>query len=277
MRVQPLQREPDRLVVRARLRVARLRRRAEERLGDTVARREVRVVEPQQDDHVHHPAGREVVGRKAAHGRRRPLHLPADQEARCPRPAGCLVGVEERDSQRQQGHLQLQDRRRALLLLRRRPDADRAAARLEVGQGPGQLQGSSPGRQRPLHHELLLAAGHEVLEESALLAEGPAQGRHRLLPGLHVERPGEPGPGERQGSVGQSVHPEHQELLSLTQQGQPLLVPAGLERLGLHQPEEPDPQGRGDPARDGVRDRPRAGLEDRRVRLRARRRTRPGS
>ena len=37
--------------------------------------------------------------------------------------------------------------------------------------------------------------------------------RHRLLPGVHVERPGEPAAGERQGAVGQPVHPEHQRVL----------------------------------------------------------------
>ena len=70
------------------------------------------------------------------------LHLPADQEKLGARPSGRLVGVEERDQQRQQGRLQVQDRRGAILLLRRRPATDRAPAHLEVDQEPGQLQGS---------------------------------------------------------------------------------------------------------------------------------------
>ena len=51
--------------------------------------------------------------------------------------------------------------------------------------------------------------------------------------------------------------------------GQPLLVPAGRQRRGLHQPEGPDPVERRRAEGDGVRDRPLEGLGDRRVRLRA--------
>ena len=97
---------------------------------DSVARVEVCVVEPQQDAHVHDPFRSEVVGRQAAHGGRRLLHVPAAEEAPGARSPGRLVGPEERDSQGQQGRLQLQDRGSAVLLLRRRPDTDRAAASL---------------------------------------------------------------------------------------------------------------------------------------------------
>ena len=45
--------------------------------------------------------------------------------------------------------------------------------------------------------------------------------------------------------------------------------PPTVERLGVHQQQGPDPQGRRDPQGDGVRDRPQEGLGDRRVRLRA--------
>ena len=43
-----------------------------------------------------------------------------------------------------------------------------------------------------------------------LLADGQADDRDRLLPGVHLERPGEPAARERQGPVGKPVHSEHQ-------------------------------------------------------------------
>ena len=87
------------------------------------------------------------------------------------------------------GRLQLQDGGRTVLLLRRRADADRAAAPLGTGEGPGHVQGSQSSRQRRLRDVLLLTAGDQVHEERDVLAEGAAQDRHGLLPGLTSNDP----------------------------------------------------------------------------------------
>ena len=144
---------------------------------------------------------------------------------------------------------------------------------------PGQVLGQDPGRERSLHgsREYLQRAAHHLHEEHALLAEGQAEDRHGRLPGLHRQLARERGARDRPGPVGRPVHPEHQDLLHLEEQGQPLLVPAGRERLDLHQPQEPDPQERRRSARDGVRDQPPARRQDRRVTATSLRATRPGS
>ena len=134
------------------LRGARVRERAQERCADSVARVEVQVVEPRQEADVHDQERRQVVGREAAHRSRRPLHVPAPQEAQGARPPGRVVGAEEREPQgEQQGRLQLQVPRSAVLLLRRRPDADRAEAHLVQDREPGQVFGQDPGGERSLH------------------------------------------------------------------------------------------------------------------------------
>ena len=68
----PFNRAAQSLSFGAGLRAARVRQRAQERRDDAVARVEVRVVEPQQDDDLHHPRRREVDRRQADdRGRRR--------------------------------------------------------------------------------------------------------------------------------------------------------------------------------------------------------------
>ena len=57
-----------------------------------------------------------------------------------------------------------------------------------------------------------------------------------------TQRHGQHLPGHRPGPVGQPVHPEHQEVLPGQEPELPLLVPAGGQRVAVHQPEEPDPE-----------------------------------
>ena len=187
VRIQPLQRQPRRLVVRPGLRAARLRRRAEERRGDAVARLEVRLVEPQQDAHVHDPVGSEVVRRQAAHRGRRPLHLPADQEAQGPRSPGRLVGAEERHAQGQtrSSSTSRPPRCRTSTTSPARHRSCRSTSGSRSRTRSRSRTATKPVGSGPFTIDLLLATGDEVHEEPALLAEGQAEDRHGLLPGLH--------------------------------------------------------------------------------------------
>ena len=235
-----------------------------------LARLLLRVEQQQPDAHLHDAPEPEVDRRQAADGSGRALHVQPAEEPRRARPERRLVGAEERQpAGQQQGRLHLQGPGGAVLLLHRRADADRAAAHLVEDREPGHLQGRPPGRLGRVHDELVLAAGDQVPEEPELLAGGQAVDRHRLLPGVHLERPGQPAARERQGPVGQPVHPEHQHVLPEEERGQPLLVPAARQRLDLRQPEGPGAVERRGAEGDGLRDRPREGRGDRRVRLRA--------
>ena len=60
----------------------------------------------------------------------------------------------------------------------------------------------------------MLAAGDQVQEEPELLAARASRSIDTVYyPAFTVERPGEPAARERQGPVGQPVHPEHQHVL----------------------------------------------------------------
>ena len=229
-------------LVRPGVRGAHVRKRPEERLDHELARLVVRVEQQQQDADVHDPSGCQVERREAAHRGGRPLHVQPDQGAPGARSQRRLGGAEERQPERRQGRLRLQVLGGAVLLLHRRADADRPAARLVEDLRPGHVQGHVAGGLRPVQDELLLAAGDQVREELRLLAEGEAVDRHGLLPRLHLERAGEPAAGEREGAVGKPVHPEHQQVLPGEEREQPLLVPAAGQCLDLHQPEGPDPR-----------------------------------
>ena len=161
--------------------------------------------------------------------RGRPLHVPAPEEAPGARPARRLDGAEERHAARaRQGRLQVQDGRRAVLLLRRRPDADRAAAHLVEDHEPGHLQGRAAGRQRPLPDRAPARRSCiKYTKNTHYWQKGKPYIDTVYYPAYTVERPREPGSRERPGPVGQPVHPEHQDLLLVEEQGQPLLVPAG--------------------------------------------------
>ena len=267
LRVQPLQLGRQLPLGRHRLRGAHLRERPQEWPDDELARLLVRVGQRQQNPDLHDPQGCQVDGRQAVDGGRRPLHVQPDQEVPGARPECVMGGAQERDAKGRPDRLPVQDPSRPLLLLHRRPDPDRPSARLVEDRESGHLQGSPPDRLGPVQDGPVLAAGHQVHEERWLLAEGQADDRDDLLPGLHLKRSGEPAARKRQGPVGQPVHPEHQVLLPKRELGQPLLVPTDGQRLGLHQPEGPDPEGRCRPEGDGVRDRPAEGLRGRRVRL----------
>ena len=278
VRLQPVQRHEPVLVVRPDLRVARLRRRAQERRDDAVARVEVRLVEPQQDDHVHDPAGREVVGRQAAHGCRRPLHLPADQEAPGPRPPGRLVGAEERDPQGQH----------------RSPSSSRPPAVpyfYYVGgqtpilpqhiwksvKNPVTYKDTNPLGSGPFKFASCSPQVMKYTKNGHYWQKGKPKIDTVYYPAYTSNDPANQDLASGAAQWGSQYIPNIKAFYLVEEQGQPLLVPAGHERLDLHQPQEPDPQERRRPPRDGVRGQPGARVEDRRVRLRARRRTRPGS
>ncbi len=67
--------------------------------ADTLAGHQVGVEQRQQDADVHHSPGRQMVGRAALRGQRRPLQLPAVEEEPGPRPQLGLVGALERRRQ----------------------------------------------------------------------------------------------------------------------------------------------------------------------------------
>ena len=239
---------------------------------DAVARVEVQVVEPREDADLHDQEGRQVVGREAAHRRRRPLHVPAPQEAPGARPPGRVVRAEEREPQgetRSSSSSSPRRRRTSTTSPARRrscrstsgprsPNPVKYPDKAPVGSGPYTVRPSTCNAQRIIY-----------TKNTHYWQKGKPKIDHGRLPGLHRQLARERGARHRPGPVGRPVHPEHQDLLHLEEQGQPLLVPAGGERLDLHQPQEPDPQERRCSARDGVRDQPPARRQDRRVRLRA--------
>ncbi len=116
----------------------------------------VEVVEWLQDADLHDAQRRQVERRHAAHGRGRRVHLQRDEERQGDRPQRAVDSrrwaAHGRLRQGLDGHLQVQVGVAAVLLLRGRPDADRADAHLVEAQ-PEQaafLHRHSAGRQRAL-------------------------------------------------------------------------------------------------------------------------------
>ena len=104
-------------------------------------------------------------------------------------------------------------RGRAVLLLHRGPDADRARARLLEDVQPGHRPGQGPGRHRPVHDEQVHPAEHHLQGQPELLAAGPAEGQDDPVPGLHQQQHGQRRPGQRERAVGRPVHPWHPGVL----------------------------------------------------------------
>ena len=147
------------------------------------------------------------------------------------------------------------------------------------GRASGHLARHQPDRHRSVQGRPVLGQQHPVHRQSDVLAAGQAVHPEGGVPGLSGQRSGEPRPRERQGSVGQPVHSEHQEVLPGQVIEQPHVVAAGDERgavpeLGSHA--RGHQQAGGSPG-DRARHRPRAGLDDRRGRPTTRRPTRPAS
>ena len=92
----------------------------------TIPGHRLQVGQRQQDPDLHHPRRREVERRKAVDGRRRRLHVqPAEDQPR-PRRQRALVGAEERHAgAATRSTVSFRRPGRAVLLLRRRPHADR--------------------------------------------------------------------------------------------------------------------------------------------------------
>ena len=93
---------------------------------------------------------------------------------------------------------------------------------------PDTWAGHQPGRHRAVQGRPVHAEQHPVHGQPDVLAARQALHPEGRVPGLPGQRPGQPRPGQRQGAVGQPVHPEHQDSSTSDKSSeQPHLVAAG--------------------------------------------------
>ena len=210
----------------------------------------------QEVDRLHHPRRREVERRPAVHRRRRGLHVQPDEAARRPLDLYALwtgAGLTSVTAAGNKVTMTFDERGRAVLLQLRQPGRHRAAstsvapARRPPTRTPG--PNPNPVGTGPFTVEPCTPQQHPVHRQPDLLAAGQAVHPEGRVPGLPGQRPGQPRPGQRQGAVGQPVHPEHQTVLPVQVAGQPHLVAAGRRTWQLvpeHRPVAPgDQQARG--------------------------------
>ena len=147
--------------------------------------------------------------------------------------------------ERQQGHDDLREAGRVVLLPVRQPGRHRAAAHLDQrrpGGAPGHLGGHESGRYGSVHGQPVRTEQHPVHREPELLAGRQAVHPEDRVPGVPRQRAGQPRPGQRQGAVGQSIHPQHQAVLLVQVAEQQHMVAAG-DQCGVVP--EPRPVARG--------------------------------
>ena len=178
------------------------------------------------------PRRRAVERRPAVHREGRRVHLQPDEEVPGDRPLLAVDGCrsDERHRGRQQGDDEVQPGGPAVLLLLRQRGRHRARAHLGQRRrrgAPGHLGGQVTGRYRPVHGQPLLGQQHPVHGQSEVLAAGQAVHPEGRVPRLPRQRAGEPRPRQRQGPVGQPVHPQHPEVLS---RQEPATTTPGLPR-----------------------------------------------
>ena len=240
LRLQPVQRLRHAAVGRVRLRDAGLRQPAAGRQGHPHARVLLQLGSGRQVADVHDPLGRQVQQRHPADRQRRGLHVQPAQEVPGARPARRLVGPVQRHRDRHRpGHDGLQRPRGAVVLLHRRPGADRVPGHLVEGRQPGRLPRHPPGRHRALRGEPLHLGQHHLHRQPELLAGRRAEGQEDRVPGVHQQQHRQRRARQRPGPVGRAVHPEHRVVLHRQEPGLPLLVPADGERVDRAEPDQP--------------------------------------
>ncbi len=170
----------------------------------------------QQGDRVHDPHRREVERRPALQRGRRGVHVQHDEAGSGHRPLRPVDGGRAAERHVASGNvvtLTFDKAAKPYFFNFANQVGDRPGAHLRHRRRrrpPGHLGGHEPGRHRAVQGRPVRAEQHPVHGQPNVLAARQALHPEGGVSGLPGQRPGQPRPRQRQGAVGQPVHPEHQ-------------------------------------------------------------------